>query len=341
MRPRALPSKRDLSTVSTDILKAEVLAAPGLPAIPALPQVGAGDLYAALLADARKEPTRRAREQDIADLGRFLGVTDPRAVCAVVVAGTAGQANAIGTAYLRHLLDRRQAPATVNRRLSTLRRLVKLGGRFGVINWSLDLEGLKVTPYRDTSGPGAHGMGELTERVKAEAVTPKGKRDWALVALFYSAGLRRAELAALDHPADLDLDRRAVRVTGKGRFESAWLPMSGAAAEAIAAWLAVRGGAPGPLFVRLDRARRGLERLTTDGIHHIIGQLGRRAGLARSLAPHQLRHAAITRLSELTGGDLRRVREFSRHAKLDTVAVYVDRQRAAAAELAELLGRDL
>lgn len=313
----------------------------GMPMIPALPTVGAFDLYGALLADARKEPTRRAREQDIADLGKFLGSPSPTATCALVVSGSAGQCNAIGTAYQRHLLNQELAPTTINRRTSTLRRLVKLARRFGVIDWSIDMDGLKVTPYRDTAGPGHPGMMAMIEVAKAEATTPKGKRDLAILSLFYSAGLRRSELAALDYPDDVDISTHSVRVIGKGKFETAWLPMSGSTAEAITAWLAVRGVEPGPLFVRLDRARQGPARLTSDGLHDIISKLGRRAGVGRPVAPHRIRHASITRLAELTKGDMVKVKRFSRHSRMDTVATYVDNQRATAAELAELLGDDL
>jgi integrase/recombinase XerC len=327
-------------------MPAEIVPAgrPAPPAIAGPPRVAAADLYAALLADARTATTRRARVQDVEDLARFLGLVDPSAAAAAVVAGDAGGGNALGLAYRAHLAGRSLSAATINRRLSTLRRLVDLARRFGVVSWSLDLDGMRSRPYRDTAGPGRSGMAALVASLKASATAagPKGVRDWALVALVYSAGLRRGEAAALDL-ADLDLDSRRVRVVGKGTSEPRWLPMSRAAAEALSAWLAVRpsGGEPSALFVRLDTAAPGAGRLSADGIHHIIAALGRRAGLSRPLAPHQLRHAAISSLAVRTGGDLPRIQRFSRHAKLETVGVYVDQARDDAAELAELLGGDL
>lgn len=312
------------------------------PSTPALPTVQSTDMYAALLADARKETTRRGRDQDVADLAGFLGLGDRAAACSLFVSGGAAQANAIGTAYVRSMLDRELSAATINRRVSTLRRLAVLARRFGVADWSLDVDGLKARAYRDTSGPGTDGMRALVVLAKAEATTIKGKRDWAILALLYSAGLRRAEAEGLI-VGDVDLEARKVRVLGKGRHQHEWLPMSRAAAEAIAGWLATRGPVTpdAPLFVRLDRAGTGTERLTHDGLYLIVRTLGRRAGLSRSLAPHGLRHASITRLAERTGGDLPKIQRFSRHAKVETVAVYVDRQRDAAAGMAELLGEDL
>jgi hypothetical protein len=104
---------------------------------PALPAVRPTDLYAALLADARKEPTRRGRDQDVGDLAGFLGLGDRAAACSLFVSGGSAQANAIGTAFVRSMLDGGLAAATINRRLSTLRRLAVLARRFGLADWTL------------------------------------------------------------------------------------------------------------------------------------------------------------------------------------------------------------
>jgi integrase/recombinase XerC len=304
------------------------------------PAVGRIDLYGALLADARKPDTRRARVQDFADLARFLGLDEPEAAAALLVASDAGSANALGLAYRRHLQERKLSAATINRRLSTIRRAVTLARRFGLIGWAVDLDGLPARPYRDTAGPGEEGMAALFDMARAAATTPKGKRDWALVALFYSAGLRRSEGAALD-VVDLDLEGCKVRVVGKGTSEPRWLPMSRVAAAALGGWLAVRPGSTPALFVRLDDAAARPARMTADGIHHVLAAMGRAAGLARPLSPHQIRHAAITRLAKRTGGNMPLIQEFSRHAKVETVGVYIRNARDAAAGLAELLGEDL
>ena len=321
----------------TEVLPFRVPERPAQPGPPAVVRI---DLYAALLAAARSPRTQSARVQDVTDLARFLGLAEPAAAAELVVSGTVGQANAFALGYSRHLRDRGLTPGTINRRLSTLRTLVRLARRLGLIDWALDVEGMRAQTYRDTAGPGTAGMAALVERARAAATTPKGKRDWALLALLYSAGLRRAEAAALD-VGDVDLDARKVRVVGKGTTEARWLPMSRAAAEALAAWLAVRPGGSPALFVRLDAAAGEPARMTTDGLYYVFTALGRAAGLSRRLTPHMIRHASITRLAERTGGDMPRIQEFSRHAKVETVGVYIRNARDAAAGLAELLGEDL
>ena len=93
-------------------------------------------------------------------------------------------------------------------------------------------------------------------------------------------------------------------------------------------------------MVRTDPGAKGSLR----GLSHVaawkaVRRLGKAAGLAIPARPHGLRrHQATTRLLDLTGGDIRRVRRFTRHAKLDTVAIYDDNRQDFGGQLAELLG---
>ena len=72
----------------------------------------------------------------------------------------------------------------------------------------------------------------------------------------------------------------------------------------------------------------------------LVKALGLKAGLAREVRPHGLRHEAITRALDLCAGDVRRVRHFSRHAKIETLLRYDDNRRDEAGAIARLLGDD-
>jgi integrase/recombinase XerC len=312
---------------------------PERPAEPGPPAVVRINLYGALLADAGNPRTQRARTQDVADLARFLGLAEPDAAADLVVSGTAGQANAIALGYGRHLIDRGLAAATINRRLSTLRRLVKLARRLGLIDWTVDVEGLRSQPYRDTAGPGADGWRRLLEAALAAGDGPKARRDRALLRLLHDNALRRGEVVALD-VADLDLEGARVAVVGKGQTERRWLTLNAPTIAALRDWLAARGAVPGPLFVNFDPARKGSGRLTADGLHEVVRALGRKAGLGRAVRPHGLRHQGITRALELTNGNLRMVQKFSRHRDANTVQIYDDNREDLAGRVADLLGRD-
>jgi integrase/recombinase XerC len=330
-------------SISTALVASNLAAiVPALPTTQNLPAVRSIDLYAALLADARKPTTRRAREQDAADLARFLDLPDPAAACALFVAGGAPQANAIATAYTRSMLDDGRAPATINRRISTLRRLVKLGRRFNVITWGLDVDSQRVESYRDTTGPGRAGwLRLLAVAMKAAARTAKGKRDLAIVLLLHDQGSRRAEVTALDL-ADLDVEAGRLLVIGKGKTEKAPMTLNARTLLALTDWTAARGLEPGPLFVRLDKARpKGeLARLDGDGVHLVVGQLGRKAKLSRPVRPHGLRHEAITRVLQLTNGNIEAGQKFARHADPKTTQRYNDNLADVAGAMARLLGDD-
>jgi integrase/recombinase XerC len=327
--------------VSTELVPIPV---PSFPPKPGLPAVRAIDLYDALLADARKPTTRWARVQDIVDLARFLRIPDPSTACARFIAGGGPQANAIATAYIRSMLDKELAPATINRRVSTLRRLCKLAWRFDVITWSaIAVDSLRVESYRDTTGPGRDGWLRILEVASRLArKTAKGKRDLSLIRLLHDQGLRRAEVSGLDL-ADLDIGEKRLRVLGKGKGEKSPIRLNKPTVLALARWLDARGRDPGPLFIRLDRARpKGeLARLDGDSILNAVTALGRQAGLSQRVRAHGLRHEAVTRILALTNGNIDSAQKFARHADPKTTQRYNDNRLDIAGEMAELLGEDL
>jgi integrase len=69
--------------------------------------------------------------------------------------------------------------------------------------------------------------------------------------------------------------------------------------KALEAWIGVRGAAPGPLFLSMNRTHPGKGRLTAIGLYGMVRELGRRLGF--KVWPHGLRHAAITEALDLTG----------------------------------------
>jgi integrase/recombinase XerC len=181
----------------------------------------------------------------------------------------------------------RLAPATVNRRLTAIRSLVKLGRTLGMVGWGLEVEGVRSEAYRDTKGPGRDGFGKLLARLQGRT-DPKALRDRAALRLLFDLTLRRGEVVRLD-VEDLDLQAGTVAVLGKGRREKATLTLPGPTREALRAWLAARGQAPGPLFPSLAPGRRG--RLTGSGLYRVIRGLG--AGVGLRVRPHMLRHSAM------------------------------------------------
>jgi len=299
-----------------------------------------GDLLGAFLA-GRRPTTLRGYAKDLADFAAYLGLPTASAAVQALVAGTAGRANRWALGYRVHLTGRDLAPATIARRLAALRSVVKLARTLGRVAWAIDIPSPRAEAYRDTRGPGLAGWKSLLAAARERATTPKGKRDLALVRLMHDLGLRRGEVVALDL-ADLDLEAGTVAIVGKGKSEKTNVTLNAPTAAALADWVAARGEWPGPLFVRLDRAAGPGHptRLDAGNVARASKALGLRAGLARGTNPHGLRHQGITRALDLANGDVRKVKRFSRHAKLETLLRYDDNRRDEAGAIARLLGED-
>jgi integrase/recombinase XerC len=165
----------------------------------------------------------------------------------------------------------------------------------------------------------------------------KAARDVALVGLLYSLGLRRAEVCSLD-VEDFDRAARRLAVVGKGHSDADRLTVPVALAAELEAYLEQRSAPPvGPLFASADRARKGDGRLTPSGLAKLLRHLAGRAGAAVPVSPHRLRHSAVTDALEASRGDVRRVRVFARHAKIDTTLRYDDVRRDVGGEIAVML----
>jgi integrase/recombinase XerC len=143
-------------------------------------------------------------------------------------------------------------------------------------------------------------------------------RDRAILELFYSSGLRLAELVGLDIP-DLDLADRTVRVTGKGSKERV-VPVGRYAVDAVRGWLRVRAGLAAPDEAAMFVSQRG-RRLAGRTVQARINHWALRQGSPVRVHPHMLRHSFATHLLE-SSGNLRAVQELLGHASLSTTQVY-------------------
>ncbi|MBI5439286.1 MAG: tyrosine recombinase XerC [Nitrosomonadales bacterium] len=168
--------------------------------------------------------------------------------------------------------------------------------------------------------PQALSPDEAVRMVDLPADTPEAIRDKAMFELFYSSGLRLAELVSLDfEPMRADLQAGEVRVTGKGS-KTRVVPLGKFAIAALQAWLAVRdqlakAGEPA-LFV----GQRG-RRISPRVVQLRMKQWGIKQGITSNVYPHLLRHSFATHVLQ-SSGDLRAVQEMLGHASISTTQVY-------------------
>jgi len=280
------------------------------------------------------KPSQATREAYSRDLAHFAGWTrldPPEAVKALLCAGP-GHANELA---LRYVADMREqvSPATINRRLSALRSLVRLARTVGLIDWTLTVSGEKAEAYRDTAGPGVDAVRAMLVKLR-ERGDAKGARDTAIVRLLFDVALRRGEVRELD-VADIDFDGKCLWVTAKGKAGKVKVTMPDPTAAALSVWLDVRAElhvTDTAVFVDLDNRRKAHSRMSLRAFNKIVGKLGLSVG--REARPHGLRHSAITCALDRTGGDIRAVQRFSRHAKPETVLAYDDNRRDLAGSTA-------
>jgi len=143
-------------------------------------------------------------------------------------------------------------------------------------------------------------------------------RDRAIMELFYSSGLRLAELVGLDI-ADMQGSDGLLQVTGKGG-KTRRLPVGRFAREAVDRWLAVRPQLAKPGEPALFVSQRG-SRLSARSVEARLRQRAIEQGMPRHVHPHMLRHSFASHVLE-SSGDLRAVQELLGHADISTTQVY-------------------
>src|SRR5262249_47549497 len=189
---------------------------------------------------------------------------------------------------------------------------------------------LVATPKREIRMPAHLSEQEMVALLAAPAADePLGRRDRAILELFYASGLRLSELAGLN-VADLNLSARMVRVLGKGG-KPRLVPFNANAAAAVRAYLkdwesltkhgagrVVQAGQEGrdPLFVNY----RGT-RLTPRSIDRVVRRYIAATSARMGISPHALRHSFATHLLQ-RGADLRAIQELLGHARLSTTQRY-------------------
>ena len=222
--------------------------------------------------------------------------------------------------YVSYLYDCGYAKSTIARRLACLRSFFRYCRREGLIE-SNPAQALR-TPRAGRKLPNFLSNRQVAQLIETPTPdTPAGLRDRAILEVFYSAGLRVAELVGLNLD-DWDRDAGILRVMGKGRKERI-APVGRHADEALQAWNAVRepnpkGSAEDQQAIFLNRFGR---RISTRSVGRLIEKHIKAAGLDPKSSPHTLRHTFATHLLD-GGADLRSVQELLGHKSLTTTQIY-------------------
>ncbi|MEP6916384.1 MAG: tyrosine recombinase XerC [Acidobacteriota bacterium] len=283
--------------------------------------------------------TVRAYESDLAQFLTFLATHLGRRRAEV---GAADFTHLHIRAFLGELHKLGNSRASAARKLAALRTFGRYLRREGAIEG--DPAALVGTPRREHRLPAHLGEAEMSRLLEMpDASLPLGRRDRAILEVFYASGLRLSELVGLGLE-DVNLASRVVRVLGKGGKERI-IPFNRTAEEAIRAWLKDRevllAGVRAPTSVgprgqpsrgpRVEvKRRRTAEplfvnyrggRLSTRSVDRIVRRYVAACSTRFGISPHALRHSFATHLLE-RGADLRVIQELLGHARLSTTQRY-------------------
>lgn len=241
-----------------------------------------------------------------------------------------GSLRDLGTDDLAAFLTRRKADGlnAASLRITTVH--LKVFFRWLVIKGMLEMDPAEplLAPRPDMTLPETLHASELVKLLESiDPSQPLGRRDLAILELFYASGLRLSELCKVRLEM-MDFEQGFIRITGKGG-KTRIVRVGNKAREAISNYLSnerpnlVTRKTSSHIFLSV---RGGA--LSPDRVRQIVKERAKLAGIDQNVYPHLLRHSFATHLLE-GGADLRVIQELLGHADISTTQIYthVDRQR--------------
>ncbi|MEO8752058.1 MAG: tyrosine recombinase XerC [Casimicrobiaceae bacterium] len=265
--------------------------------------------FAAHLATRASSHTRNAYLRDVRQLAALAAAATPR----VALPKLTG-------AHLRRFLSalhgRGLSGRSLARMLSSWRGLFRYLAEEGLVHAD-PCAGLRP-PKSPKRLPSALSPDDATRLVALQGDDALTVRDRAILELFYSSGLRLAELAGLTLDR-IDWQGGEVRVWGKGAKERI-VPVGAAAMQALVRWRGVRAALPVSAERALFVTRNGAP-LSVRAIQARLKDWAIRQGLPQHVHPHMLRHSFASHVLQ-SSGDLRAVQEMLGHASIASTQVY-------------------
>ena len=291
--------------------------------------------------------TVRAYESDLSQFLVFLAARGSRTRAQLTVADVDHLSI---REFLGDLHRRGNTRSSAARKLAAIRTFGRYLRREGILEG--DPAALVGTPKREQRLPAHLGEAEMSALLDMpDGSQPLGRRDRAILELFYASGLRLSELVGLDL-GDVNLNGRMVRVLGKGGKERI-VPFNHSTEQALRAWLRDREAfvaaeirrqrqhhaqpraadadtradeatdhtdhtaqESAPLFLNYQGGR-----LSTRSVDRLVRKYVAACSTRFGISPHALRHSFATHLLE-RGADLRAIQELLGHARLSTTQRY-------------------
>ena len=227
--------------------------------------------------------------------------------------------------FLEHLDEQSYSPATMARKIATLRSFYKWSHKNGIT--ASNPMTLIRTPKQVKRLPKVVSIAQIESLLSApDDADVLGARDRAMLETLFSTGIRVSELVDLNFE-DLDEAGEALLIRGKGKKERL-VPLGAHALRALQHYAGkVRGDRRFAEAWAAERDERVLfinkhgGRISARSVRRKLDKYLRQVGLDPAISPHTLRHSFATHLLE-NGADLRSVQELLGHQSLSTTQVY-------------------
>ena len=224
--------------------------------------------------------------------------------------------------YKEDLMENKKA-STISMYMTALKKLYKYLETKGIKNIASDLKGAKQKRNYSKDPLTLDQAKELLKSI--DRTTNEGKRNYALIHLLLTTGLRTIEIERANIEDIRNVANNSVLyVMGKGRdTKDEYVKLTYETLKAINEYLATRKIKDNkePLFISYSDRTNG-QRLKTRSIRDIIKKAYRNIGInSDKITTHSLRHTAIT-LSLIGGTPLQEVQQMARHSNINTTMIY-------------------
>ena len=252
------------------------------------------------------ENTAKAYQRDLNKFSKFLE--------SIAIESLENISEEKCSAWIADLFQNDVSARSIQRHISSAKGFFSYMKKIGLVQ-SSPFE-LINSPKSPNHLPNILSPEEVSQLLNFKPKNSQDKRDFAIIELIYSSGLRVSE-AVNSNLADFEDNNNFLRVIGKG-LKTRLVPVGRFAQNAIKEWISERKKiltSDDALFVNL----RG-SRISTRSVQERIKNIALKQGLP-PVNPHMLRHSFATHLLE-SSGDLRSIQELLGHSSLSTTQIY-------------------
>lgn len=200
------------------------------------------------------------------------------------------QANLVVLHYKTELLESGQSVSSINRKLSTLRSLVKAANKEGLLNWKLSIPNEKIDTQPSITCLDKEQINLLLNTAKNQENQKKATRDYAIIRLLFDLALKRQFIADLGLK-DYDAVNKTLTIRSNAKLPAKVKLLPIKTVNALNNWLKHREAGEGPFFENLDIAAKKSQGLSSTSIYRIVKQIGESIGL--QVTPEEIRKASI------------------------------------------------